>query len=61
MNNIAVYDAMRFDIKAEEMVWTQKVGTPEAILRDGFFIGGELRYCSAKDLNERGYAFEGEN
>jgi hypothetical protein len=40
--DIPVYDAMRFDIRAGDLVWAEKVGTPDAISRDGFLIGGEL-------------------
>ena len=60
MNDTAVYDAMRFDIRAGDLVWAKKVGTPEAMLRDGFFLGAELRYCSQELLDDRGYAFDAE-
>jgi hypothetical protein len=58
--DIPVYDAMRFDIRAGDLVWAEKVGTPDAILRDGFLIGGELRYCSRELFDERGYTFDAE-
>jgi hypothetical protein len=54
-NDTAVFDAMRFDFRAGEPVWTGLVGTPEAIRRDKHLIGGQLRYCPHEWLDELGY------
>jgi hypothetical protein len=37
-NDTAVFDAMRFDFRAGEPVWTGLVGTPEAMRRDKLLI-----------------------
>ena len=44
-NDTAVFDAVRLNIRTGSEVWTGRIGTPEAIRRDGLLIGGELRYC----------------
>jgi hypothetical protein len=52
-NDTAVYDAMRYD--NGELIWAERVGRPDAIVRDGLTIGGELRYCPHEWLDDRGY------
>jgi hypothetical protein len=54
-NDTAVFDAVRLNIRTGSEVWTGRVGTPEAIRRDGLLIGGELRYCPHEWLDKRGY------
>jgi len=54
-NDTAVFDAVRLNIRTGGEVWTGRVGTPEAIRRDGLLIGGELRYCPHEWLDKRGY------
>jgi hypothetical protein len=54
-NDTAVFDAVRLNIRTGSEVWTGKVGTPEAIRRDGLLIGGELRYCPHEWIDKRGY------
>lgn len=45
-NDRAVFDAMRFDIRAWEDIWTGRTGTQEAINRDGYRIDPRsLKYC----------------
>jgi hypothetical protein len=55
-NDVAVYDALRFDSDAGETVWTGRMGTRDAILRDGFTIDpASLSYCPHEWLDDRGY------
>jgi hypothetical protein len=54
-NDTVVFDAMRFDIRIGQYVWTRRVGTPEAIRRDGLFIAGLPQYCPHEWLDEKGY------
>jgi hypothetical protein len=54
-SDTAVYDAMCFDIRTVDYLWNGKVGTPNAIKRDGFLVGGELRYCPHEWIDESGY------
>lgn len=54
-NDTVVFDAMRFDIRIGQYVWTRRVGTPEAIQRDGLFIAGLPQYCPHEWLDEKGY------
>jgi hypothetical protein len=55
-NDVAVYDALRFDPDAGETVWTGRMGTRAAILRDGFsFDPASLSYCPHQWLDEQGY------
>jgi hypothetical protein len=54
-NDTAVFDAVRLNIRTGSEVWTGRIGTPEAIRRDGLLIGGELRYCPHEWLDKRGY------
>jgi hypothetical protein len=42
-NDTYVYDAMRYDHRAGENVWTLRVGTAEAIRREGLVVGGSMR------------------
>jgi len=55
-NDIAVYDALRFDPDAHEAVWTGRMGTRAAILRDGFSLDpASLSSCPHEWLDEHGY------
>ncbi len=54
-NDTVVFDAVRFNIRTGNEVWTGRIGTPEAIRRDGLLIGGDLRYCPHEWLDSRGY------
>ena len=55
-NDIAVYDALRFDSGAGESIGTGRMGTREAILRDGLtFDPASVSYCPHEWLDERGY------
>jgi hypothetical protein len=54
-NDVAVYDALRFDSDAES-IWTGRMGTREAIQRDGLTFDSVSRsYCPHEWLNEYGY------
>jgi hypothetical protein len=55
-NDTAIYDAMRFDIRAGDHIWTGRAGTREAIGRDGYSIEGmSLRYCPHEWIDASGY------
>ena len=54
-NDVAVYDALRFDSDAERS-WTGRLGTREAIQRDKLtFDPASVSYCPHEWLDERGY------
>jgi len=56
-NDTAVYDAMRFDVRAgDQHVWTGRAGIREAIGRDGHSLEGmSLRYCPHEWIDDSGY------
>jgi hypothetical protein len=55
-NDKAVFDAMRFDIRAGQDIWSRRTGTREAINRDGYRIDPmSLRYCPHEWIDDRGY------
>jgi hypothetical protein len=55
-NDTAVFDAMRFDLRAGENVWTGRTGTREAIRRDGHSVDPvSLNYCPHGWIDSRGY------
>jgi len=54
-NDVAVYDALRFDSDAERS-WTGRLGTREAIQRDKLTFDPVSRsYCPHEWLDEYGY------
>jgi hypothetical protein len=55
-NDVAVYDALRFDSDVGGSVCTGQIGTRAAILRDGLtFDPASVSYCPHEWLDEQGY------
>jgi hypothetical protein len=55
-NDTAVFDAMRFDIRAGEDIWTGRAGTRETINRDGYRVDPmSLKYCPREWIDASGY------
>jgi hypothetical protein len=55
-NDTAVYDAVRLDPSSGEQSWTDRMGTREAITRDGLAIDlGSLAFCPHEWINDSGY------
>lgn len=55
-NDIAVFDALRFDPHEGEKIATGKIGTREAILRDGLLVDpSTLAYCPHQWIDGSGY------
>ena len=51
-----IFDAMHFDMTSGENVWTGRMGTREAILRDGYEVDVmSLCYCPYDWIDDRGY------
>ena len=55
-NDTAVFDALRFDSEAGENVATGRMGTRQAITRDGLLIDtNSLSYCPHEWIDGSGY------
>ena len=55
-NDTPVYDAVRLESAAAQPIWTGRIGTREAIARDGLFAdGNSLAYCPHEWLDDQGY------
>jgi hypothetical protein len=55
-NDNAVFAAMIADAQTGESVWTGLVGTPDAILRDGYTIDPiSMNFCPHDWIGSRGY------
>ncbi len=55
-NDTAVYDAMHLDPASGEQSWTDRMGTREAIMRDGLAIDpGSLAFCPHEWIDNNGY------
>jgi len=52
-NDTVVFDAMRFDIRIGQYIWSRRVGTPVAIKRDGLFIAGCLNIARTNGSTRR--------
>jgi hypothetical protein len=55
-NDIAVFDALRFDARSGDRVATGRIGTREAIIRDGLLIDPlSIGYCPHEWIDGSGY------
>ncbi|TWA99128.1 hypothetical protein [Bradyrhizobium stylosanthis] len=55
-NDTAVFDALCFDPKEGEKIATGRIGTREAIMRDGLLVDpGSLAYCPHQWIDASGY------
>ena len=55
-NDTAVFDALRFDPREGERIATGRIGTREAIVRDGLLIDpSTLAYCPHQWIDASGY------
>lgn len=55
-NDTAVFDAIHLDAKSGEKEWDGRLGTREAIMRDGLAIDrASLAYCPHEWINSAGY------
>jgi hypothetical protein len=55
-SDVVLYDALRFDSDAGESIWTGRMGTREAVQRDGHtFDPASRSYYPHEWLDEYGY------
>lgn len=55
-NDTAVFDALRFDPGEGEKIATGRIGTRDAIVRDGLLVDpGTLAYCPHQWIDDSGY------
>lgn len=56
INDTAVFDAMRHDPNSEDNECAGRMGTREAIMRDGLVLDpASLAYCPREWINPEGY------
>jgi hypothetical protein len=55
-NDTAVFEATRFDLATGEREWIGRMGTREAIVRDGLVVdAASVAYCPHEWIDTRGY------